>query len=78
MTSRRFTHLTSGFSKKAENHAHAVSLTFFVYNFCTPHGTLTKARGGIKTTPAMAAGITHKPWTMEDLLALIDPDRKLG
>ena len=75
MTSRRFTRLTNGFSKKAENHAHAVSLTFFAYNFCTPHGTLTKERGGIKTTPAMAAGITHKPWSMDDLLALMDPER---
>lgn len=78
MTNRRFTRLTSGFSKKAENHAHAVSLTFFAYNFCAVHGTLTKERKGIRTTPAMAAGITHKPWTMEDLLALMDPDRKLG
>jgi len=78
MTNRRFTRLTSGFSKKAENHAHAVSLTFFAYNFCAVHSTLTKERGGIRTTPAMAAGITHKPWTMDDLLRLMDPDRKLG
>lgn len=28
----------------------------------------------MKTTPAMAAGITHKPWTMDDLLALMDPE----
>ena len=77
MTSRRFTRLTSGFSKKVENHAHAVSLTFFAYNFCTPHGTLTKARGGIKTTPAMAAGVADRPWTMDDLLALMDPDRPI-
>jgi IS1 family transposase len=74
MSSRRFTRLTSGFNKKAENHAHAVSLTFFAYNFCTPHGTLTKARGGIKTTPAMAAGVTDRPWTMDYLVTLMDPD----
>lgn len=78
MTSRRFTRLTSGFSKKAENHAHAVSLTFFAYNFCAVHSTLTKERGGIRTTPAMAAGITHKPWTMGDLLALMNPDRMIS
>ena len=77
MSSRRFTRLTSGFSKKAENHAHAVSLTFFAYNFCTPHGTLTKARGGMKTTPAMAAGVADRPWTMDDLVALMDPDRPI-
>ena len=72
MSSRRFTRLTSGFSRKAENHAHAVSLTFMAYNFCTPHGTLTKARGGLKTTPAMAAGLTKRPWKIEDILALMD------
>ena len=72
MSSRRFTRLTSGFSRKAENHAHAVSLTFMAYNFCTPHGTLTKGRGGLKTTPAMAAGITNRPWQIEDILALME------
>ncbi len=51
---RRFTRLTNAFSKKAENHAHAVSLHFMYYNFCRSHITLTKAAKGIKTTPAMA------------------------
>ena len=69
MTTRRFTRLTNAFSKKVENHAHAVSLSFMAYNFCTPHGTLTKARGGLKTTPAMTAGITKRPWKIEDILA---------
>ncbi len=73
-TTRRFTRLTSGYSRKAENHAHAVSLAFMAYNFCTPHGTLTKARGGIKTTPAMAAGVTDRVWKIEDVLARMDPD----
>ena len=40
MAMRRFTRLTNGFSKKAENHAHAVSLHFMHYNFCRPHMTL--------------------------------------
>lgn len=48
------------------------------YNFCTPHGTLTKARGGIKVTPAMAAGVTDRVWTMEDVVARMDPDRKIS
>lgn len=76
-TTRRFTRLSSAFSKKAENHAHAVSLAFMAYNFVTPHGTLTKARGGLKTTPAMAAGVTGRPWSVEDLLSKMDPDGSL-
>lgn len=31
---RRFTRLTSAFSKKLENHEHAVALHFMYYNFC--------------------------------------------
>ena len=77
MQMRRFTRLTNGFSKKAENHAHAVSLNFMFYNYCRPHTTLTKAAKGIKTTPAMAAGVTDRVWTVEDVLARMDPDRPL-
>ena len=69
MGNRRFTRLTNGFSKKAENHAHAVSLFFMYYNFCKPHGTLSKANRGIKRTPAMAAGLTDHVWTVEELFA---------
>ena len=65
MSMRRFTRLTNGFSKKVENHAHAVSLHFAYYNFCKIHSTL-------RTTPAMAAGITNKLWEIEDLLELLD------
>ena len=43
MGMRRFTRLTNAFSKKVENHAHAVALHFMHYNFCRPHTTLTKA-----------------------------------
>lgn len=71
MQIRRFTRLTNAFSKKAENHAHAVSLHFMVYNFCKAHGTLTKAAGGIHTSPAMAAGLTGHVWTIEELIALL-------
>ncbi len=70
----RFTRLTNGFSKQAENHAHAVSLNFFYYNFCRAHQTLTKAAGGIKTTPAMAAEVTSRVWTIENLLEIMDPN----
>ena len=47
MSMRRFTRLTNGFSKKLENHCHAVALYFMYYNFCRNHTTLKK-------TPAMA------------------------
>lgn len=74
MGTRRFTRLTNGFSKKAENHAHAVSLFFMFYNYCKPHMTLTKENGGIKTTPAMAAGLTDRVWGVEDILARMSDD----
>lgn len=72
MGSRRFTRLTNGFSKKVENHAHAVALHFFVANFCRSHMTLTKAAKGLHTSPAMAAGLTDRVWTIEDMLAMMD------
>lgn len=68
---RRFTRLTNAFSKKGENHAHAVALHFFAHNCCRSHGTLSKAAGA-KTTPAMAAGITDHIWTWEEVLTLAD------
>jgi IS1 family transposase len=78
MNMRRFTRLTNAFSKKAENHAHAVSLHFMFYNYCRPHTTLTKAAKGIKTTPAMAAGLTNHVWTIEHVLDLMDPTRLIS
>ena len=77
MSMRRFTRLTNAFSKKAENHAHAVSLHFMFYNYCRAHTTLTKAANGVKTTPAMASGLTDHVWTVEDLLALMSPTKLL-
>lgn len=74
MQMRRFTRLTNGFSKKAENHAHAVSLYFMFYNYCRPHTTLTKAARGVKTTPAMAAGLTDHVWTVGEILEKMSPD----
>lgn len=38
-----------------------------IYNFCTVHTTLSG-------TPAMAAGITDKPWTIRRLLFMRTPD----
>jgi len=65
MAMRRFTRLTNGFSKKIQNHMHAIALNFMHYNFCRIHQTL-------RVTPAMAAGLTTKLWEIEDLVALID------
>ena len=62
---RRFTRLTNGFSKKAENHAHMVSLNFMHYNFCRIHKTL-------RVTLAMAAGVTDRLWSVEDIVGLLD------
>lgn len=41
-----------------------------VYNFCTPHESLSRAQ---VTTPAMAAGITDHCWTMRELLSFHVP-----
>lgn len=65
MSMRRFTRLTNGFSKKVDNHAHAVALHFMYYNFCRIHKTLW-------VTPAMAAGIADRLWSVEDIVALIE------
>jgi len=69
MQMRRFTRLTNAFSKKVENHALAVSLHFFNYNFCRKHQTL-------KMTPAMAAGITDRIWSVSDIVALIEENEE--
>jgi hypothetical protein len=61
---RRFTRLTNGFSKKVENHAHAIALHFMYYNFVRIHKTL-------RVTPAMEAGITKRLWNIEDLAKLL-------
>ena len=64
MSMRRFTRLTNGFSKKLENHGHAVALYFMHYNFCRVHKTL-------RVTPAMEAGLTDHVWALEELLDLL-------
>jgi hypothetical protein len=40
--------------------------------------TLTKAAGGIQTSPAMAAGLTDHVWTIEEMLAMMDPARPVS
>ena len=65
MGMRRFTRLTNAFSKKIENHMHAISFYFMVYNFVKKHGT-------VKTTPAIAAGVGTFQWTIEDIVMMAD------
>lgn len=76
MGMRRMTRLTNGFSKKAENHAHAFAIHAFYYNFCRSHQTLSQ-KAKAKTTPAMFCELTDHVWTIEELLALMDPKKLL-
>lgn len=62
---RRFTRLTNAFSKKAENHAHALAIYFMHYNFVRIHQTL-------RCTPAMAAGVTDTLWELGDLVRVLE------
>jgi IS1 family transposase len=64
MHMRRFTRLTNGFSKKIENHGYAIALHFVYYNFVKQHKTL-------RTTPAMAAGLTKRFMSIEDIVNLV-------
>jgi hypothetical protein len=66
---RRYTRLTNAFSKKMENHAAAVALYYFSYNLFKIHGTL-------RTTPAMAAGVTDRLWEVSDLVALLETEER--
>jgi hypothetical protein len=61
MGMRRFTSLTNAFSKKAENHRAAVGLHFAHYNFVRQHKSL-------RVTPATAAGVSDRLWTLEELV----------
>lgn len=63
MGMRRFTRKTNAFSKKIENHSHALSLYFYYYNFIRQHKTL-------KTTPANKIGIESEK-NLESILSLI-------
>ena len=65
MHMRRFTRLTNAFSKKVENHAHAVALQMMYYNFVRIHAKL-------RMTPAMAAGVTNRIWEVADIANLVE------
>lgn len=65
MSLRRFTRLTNAFSKKVENHEHAISIHLMHYNYCRKHMSLKGE------TPAMAAGLADRVWSLSELVALI-------
>jgi hypothetical protein len=60
---RRYTRLSNVLSRKMENHAAAMALNYFAHNFIKIHRTL-------RMSPAMAAGVTDRRWSVEDLAAL--------
>lgn len=59
---KRFNRKTICFSKDEEYLAYSVYLFTAHYNFCRKHSS-------IETTPAKAAGVTGKVWSIEDLLS---------
>lgn len=65
MHSRRMTRLTNAFSKKLENHKHAMALHFLYYNFVRMHHT-------IKMSSAMAAGLCKRLWEMKDVVEMLE------
>lgn len=65
MSNRRLTRKTNGFSKKIENHAYSLAVHYMYYNFVRIHQTL-------RVTPAMAAGVTDKLWSLEDMIGLME------
>ena len=74
MSMRRFTRSTNAFSKKLENHRHALALYYVWYNFCREHRTLG-------ATPAMIAGLAEYRYDLRWIVGLIDervPVQKRG
>jgi IS1 family transposase len=65
MSMRRFTRLTNAFSKKIDNHCHALALYFVWYNFCR----INKA---VRMSPAMAAGLTDTLMDMTDIANMVE------
>ena len=66
---RRYSRLSNGFSRKAENHAAAVALNYFAYNFIQIHRTL-------RMSPAMAAEVTDRLWSVDDPVALWEGEKR--
>jgi hypothetical protein len=66
---RRYTRLSNGFSRKIENHAAAIALNYFAYNFIKIHRTPL-------VSPAMAAGVTDRLWGAGDPIGLLEAEER--
>ena len=62
---RRFTRLTSGHSKKIDNHVAMVALYTTFYNFA-------RINSAVRMSPAMAARVTDRLWDIGDIVKLIE------
>ena len=71
MSNRRYARRTSGHSKKAMNHLFQTAIYAVWYNWIRPHWTLTD-KSGTPTTPAMVANKAMRPFSLEDLVRVID------
>lgn len=69
MGQRRYTRLTNGFSKKVENLAYSLAIFLMYYNFVRIHQSL-------RITPAMAAGVTNRLWSIKDMVALLELEER--
>jgi IS1 family transposase len=65
MHCRRMSRLTNAFSKKFEHFSAAVALHYAYYNF-------VKINSAVRMTPAMAAGVASRLWTVQDLVELAE------
>ena len=71
MSMKRFARLSNAFSKKLENHCHALALYFVYYNFVRVHKTL-------RVSPAMEAGVSDHVWTIEEMVVQLPDGHRLG
>jgi hypothetical protein len=65
---RRFIRLANAFSKKLQNHMHAISLHFMHHNYARPRHMLKNL---YPQTPAMAAGIEDHVGTSNEVISLL-------
>jgi len=62
---KRYQRKGLGYSKDLQTHKHAVALLLGVYNLVRRHTTLG-------TTPAVAAGLEEKPWSLERVVEMTE------
>ena len=61
---RRYTRLTNAFSRSIDYHRDMLAIWFMHYNYVRVHQSL-------RTSPAMAAGVTRQLWSVRDLVELL-------